>query len=80
MWSYNFFLFSLPAGVQSITTVARASASSASSATLCPSFSKASRWSLSVASTAPRDIRWLIFARSLASGVRLWKVTSSMPR
>ena len=31
-------------------------------------------------SFAPRSTRWLTLARSVVIGVRLWKVTSSMPR
>src|SRR5262249_16774224 len=34
----------------------------------------------STASCAPRSRRWLTFARSVVIGVRLWNVTSSMPR
>ena len=63
-----------------MTTVARSSASCASWETLWPIASKSASLSESTASCAPRSSRWFTFARSVVIGVRLWNVTSSMPR
>ena len=45
-----------------------------------PRASKSAVLSSSVARCAPRDMRCATFARSVFMGVRLWNVTSSMPR
>jgi len=61
-------------------TLARSIASSASKLGVMPISTNFGQRSLSTASLAPWAQDTMTFERSVNNGVRLWKVTSSMPK